>query len=124
MSKLKTVSMIFFMLILTSVCAACKCTVNTRTVQVEITAAYVKPDSYTPKYFDGKLVGYDYKPAQHIIEVAYEDEIYKFYDQEIYLRYYKLIGESVYATLETKSFENGVVWTDIVALWEVVENEN
>ena len=90
-------------------------TTEYETVEVQIVDTYYKGRS-TSVVFVGKTCVSRVIPAKYEVIVEYDGEEYTINDKNAYEQYKDSIGETVAATLEIRTHENGQVWYDIIKL--------
>ena len=85
------------------------------TVEVIIVDEYHRSSYMTPMSA-GKVIIMHRHPAVYQITVKYNDTEYTIDDEDTYNRYKNRIGETTTGTLEIRTYEDGSVRYDIVAL--------
>lgn len=95
-------------------CAKCVST-EQENVEVTIVDEYYR-GSYVTPIRAGKVTTMVTHPAVYIITVEYDDNEYTFTDSNTYYEYKDKVGQSVNATLETRTYDDGSVRYDIVLL--------
>jgi hypothetical protein len=90
-------------------------TTEYETVEVQIVDTYYR-DRGTSVIFVGKTCVARTTPAKYEVTVKYNGCKYTVDDEATYERCKDSIGETVNATLEIRTHENGQVWYDIIEL--------
>lgn len=92
------------------------------TVQVEIVDEYYR-GSRTTVTMVGKVPVARRIPARYEITVKYEGVEYTVSGQETYEQYKDMVGETVSATLEIRTYDDGTIKLDIISLGEEEKTE-
>lgn len=115
--KKKFINILGVLLVSISTLTGCTKCINkkTETVKATITNEYYKPEESHITFIAGKPQLYtDY--AEYEITVSYDGVEYSLTDSDTYKKYHGRIGETVQATLITKTYDNGKVKKWIVSL--------
>lgn len=108
------VSVLFILIFMLSGCAKCIST-ETTTVQVKITDEYHRAMYVIPVY-NGKITTLVTYPAEYRISVEYDGIEYVISGRDVYDKYSDKVGEYTNGTLETKTYDNGMIEYDIIGL--------
>lgn len=108
------VSVLFILIFTLSGCAKCIST-ETTTVQVKITDEYHRAMYVIPVY-NGKTTTLVTHPAEYRITVEYDGIEYVISGRDVYDKYSDKVGEYTNGTLETKTYDNGMIEYDIIGL--------
>jgi lipoprotein len=108
------VSVLFILIFTLSGCAKCIST-ETTTVQVKITDEYHRSMYVIPVY-NGKTTTLVTHPAEYRITVEYDGIEYVISGRDVYDKYSDKVGEYTNGTLETKTYDNGIIDYDIIEL--------
>ena len=103
------VSVLFILIFTLSGCAKCISTEIT-TVQVKITDEYHRSMYVIPVY-NGKTTTLVTHPAEYRITIEYVIS-----GRDVYDKYSDKVGEYTNGTLETKTYDNGIIEYDIIDL--------
>lgn len=95
-------------------CAKCVSTLQMN-VRVTVVDEYYK-GSYVTPIIAGKVTTMVVHPAVYKITVKYDDNEYAFTDSNTYNEYKDKVGQTVNATLEIKTYDDGSVRYDITSL--------
>ena len=114
MKKLLSIALV---VILCLAMAGCAKLVETKyeTVDVRVVDAYHRP-GYTQPMMVGKIVTIRHISAVYRITVEYDGVEYTIGGSETYRAFKNKIGDTVSATLEIRSYDDGTVRYDIVSL--------
>lgn len=88
------------------------------TVQAEIIDEYYRGGYMVPMRV-GKVTTMRHVPATYRITVRYEGVEYYFGGHDTWEQYKDMVGETVAATLEIRTYDDGTIKRDITALGEV-----
>lgn len=108
------VSVLFILIFTLSGCAKCIST-ETTTVQVKITDEYHRSMYVIPVYNE-KTTTLVTHPAEYRITVEYDGIEYVISGRDVYDKYSDKVGEYTNGTLETKTYDNGMIEYDIIDL--------
>lgn len=113
-----TITLVIVILLLISL-SGCAKLVNTEyeTVQVEIVDEYHR-GAYTTPIRVGKVTTFQHHPAVYRIYVNYNDVKHTISGSDTWYKYKDAIGETVPATLEIRTYDDGTVKHNITALEE------
>lgn len=109
-----TISLLFILIFMLSGCAKCIST-ETTTVQVKITDEYHRSMYVIPVY-NGKTTTMVTHPAEYRITVEYDGSEYVISGRDVYDKYSDKVGEYTNGTLETKTYDNGMIKYNIIDL--------
>lgn len=107
--------MLFVVVIITMVGCAKLVKTEETTVEVTIVDSYHRA-AWSQPMMAGKVMTVIHHPAQYRIDVVYNDVEYSISGSTTYHTYKDMVGETVSATLETRTFDDGTVKYDIISL--------
>ena len=112
----KTFCLIFAILLVFSL-TGCADLISTETKQVDVVIIH---EDYTGAWMQpiwtGKMFTYVSHPAQYEITVEYKGITHTFDNETYYNAYKNRIGDTITGTLEIKTYDDGTVKYDIIAL--------
>lgn len=108
------VSVLFILIFTLSGCAKCIST-ETTTVQVKITDEY-HSSMYVIPIWNGTTTTLITHPEECRITVEYDGIEYVISGRDVYDKYFDKVGEYTNGTLETKTYDNGMIEYNIIGL--------
>ena len=114
---MKKIFCLMLTILLVFLLTGCANLINTETKKVDVLITYEDySEAWLQPMWIGKMFTYISHPAQYEITIKYNGIEYTF-DNEIYYNAYKdRVGDTITGTLEIKTYDNGTVKYDIIAL--------
>ena len=113
----KILCLMFTILLVFSLTGCCANLVSTETKKVNVLITYEDYDgAWLQSIWTDKMFTYISHPARYEITVKYDDIEYILDDETYYNTYKDRVGDTITGTLEIKTYDDGTVKYDIIAL--------
>lgn len=96
---------------------SCASLISTETQKVDVLITYEDySGAWLQPVWTGKMFTYIFHPAQYEITVKYDGIEYTLDNETYYNAYKDRVGDTVTGTFEIKTYDNGTIKYDIIAL--------